>query len=81
MVRGWGVGVGVEEGVGVKVFVGVGVGEEVGVKVAVGTSVAVGSKGRISGWFAQAAVRRVKIAIVIQRCGFLQPFIPGSSIT
>ena len=74
--RGWGVGVGVEEGVGVEVVVGVGVRDEVGVKLAVGASVAVGPGGRTSGWFPQAATIRAKIAMMNHRCDVFQPFIP-----
>jgi hypothetical protein len=55
--------------------VGVGVRDEVGIKLAVGGSVAVGSSVRISGWFAQAATRRAKIAMRSHRCNVFQPFI------
>ena len=79
MVRGCGVGVGVEEGVAVCVDVGAGVREGVLVSVEVPGGVAVGSGGRISTMLPQDVVRRRKTARVTQCCSVLPTFMTVTS--
>ena len=81
MVRGCGVGVGVEEGVAVYVDVDVGVREGVIVRVAEAGGVAVISAISISAMLLQAVTMRRKIPKVIQRCSILPRFMVFTSPT
>ena len=78
MVRGCGVGVGVEEGVAVFVDVGDGVWEGVDVSVAVAGCVGSDLGVRISAMLLQATARRMNIVRAIQRCNILPTFMKAT---